>query len=148
MKLNNSSSSISFQKFKPFYPLIAIVCLLIAFILNSYEDTLVHHYDISIFAEFGHDSYWYPDWTRKYENLETLERKGWWIFIYPACFYDGWHLIKNIRYLFYFYCLWFIFISTTDRDRLFMLHLKLLVVYLLFQTLIHWLFYNNLLLTK
>ena len=133
---------------KPFYPLIAVICLFISFAFNSYEDTLVHHYDISIFAELGHDSYWYPDWTRKYENIETLERKGWWIFYYPAWFYDGWHLIKIFRYLFYFYTLWFIFISNTQRRVLLNLHWKLLGVYVLFWTLVHWVFYNNLLLIK
>jgi hypothetical protein len=125
-----------------------MICLFIAFALNSYEDTLAHHYDVSIFAELGHDSYWYPDWTRKYESLDPLVRKGWWIFDYPAWIYDGWHLIKIFRYLFYFYSLWFIFIIHTEKENLFKLHWKLLGSYLIFQYLVHWLFYNNLLLNK
>ena len=133
---------------KPFYPLIAVVCLLIAFALNSYEDTLAHHYEVSIFAELGKDSYWYPDWTRKYENIETLERKGFWIFYYPAWVYDGWHLIKLFRYLFYFYTLWFIFISNTKKEKLWKLHWALLGTYWLFWSLTHLIFYNHLLLTK
>jgi len=130
---------------KPFYLLISLVCLFVSFSLNSYEDTLVHHYDISIFSELGHDSYWYPDWTRKYENIETLNRKGWWIFPYPAFFYDGWHLLKIFRYLFYFYSLWFIFISNTDRRSLVSLHWKMLGAYIVFWTFIHWVFYDLLL---
>ena len=133
---------------KHFYLLIAIVCLFISFALNSYEDTLVHHYDISIFAEQGHESFWYPDWTRKYENIETLERKGFWIFYYPAWIYDGWHLIKVFRYVFYFYTLWFIFISNISREDLFKLHWKLLGMYVVFWSFTHWLFYNYLLLNK
>jgi hypothetical protein len=130
---------------KKSYLFLVVVCLFVSFVLNTCEDTLVHHYDISIFAELGHGSYWYPDWTRKYENIETLERKGWWIFDYPAWFYDGWHLTKIFRYLFYFYSLWFIFIYNQKEVNLWKLHWKLLGSYILFWALTHWIFYDNLL---
>ena len=133
---------------RPFYPLIAVICLLITFALNSYEDTLAHHYKISVFAELGEDSFWYPDWTRKYKDVETLERKGFWFIAYPAWFYDGWHLIKVFRYLFLFYAFWFIFIHNTRRRRLLKLHWALLGTYWLFWSLTHLIFYNYLLITK
>lgn len=131
-----------------FYLIIALMFLFASFAFNSFEDTLVHHYDISVYGELGHDSYWYPDWTRKYENLETLERKGFWIFAYPAFFYDGWHLIKVFRYLALFHVLWFLYISNYQRDKSFKRYFQLLGSFVILLTVTHCLFYNHLLLTK
>ena len=81
--------------------LLSILSFMIAIALNDIEDTLVHHYDRSVFAPLGHSSYWYPDWTRKYVDGDwTKGRKEIWFIDIPAFFYDGWHLVKVIRQYF------------------------------------------------
>lgn len=70
--------------------------LLLSLICNDVEDTLVHHYDTSIFAGFGHDSYFYPDWTRLYHNGDPAQGKtfiGQWM-PFLVC---GWHGFKIVR---------------------------------------------------
>lgn len=136
------------EKINKFYLIIAGILLFTNFAMNSYEDTLVHHYDISIYGELGHDSFWYPDWTRKYENLETLERKGFWIFTYPAWLFDGWHLIKLFRYIVLAHVLWFLYISRNDHPRNWKIYLIYFIVFMGLWTLTHEFFYHYLLLTK
>lgn len=80
--------------------------------LNDVEDTLVHHYDTSVFAENGHDSFWYPDWTRKYVDGDPDKgRKKWLGLEIPALFFDGWHLVKVVRQWAMLTSLFFLFIG-------------------------------------
>jgi hypothetical protein len=76
-----------------------IVFLLLAIAFNALEDTLVHHYDSSVFAGLGHDSYWFPDWTRAYVNGDPAQGHRWMAYIPGGrMFVDGWHLAKNLRW--------------------------------------------------
>jgi len=131
---------------KQLYPLAFVLSLTITFILNAYEDTLVHHYDISIYSDLGHDSFWYPDWTRKYEDIQTLKRKGFWIFNYPAWLYDGWHLIKLFRYTFFYNTLFFLVLTVKLDKFSFKSYFKYLAAFMVSFGIIHWLFYSYLLL--
>lgn len=77
--------------------LLTIVCVVLVAGLDALEDTLVHHYDTSIFAPLGHDSYWYPDWTRAYINGDPAQGRKWFVLLPGgAMLLDGWHLVKNI----------------------------------------------------
>lgn len=87
--------------------MVGLAMIVMAIIANDVEDTLVHHYDRSVFAPLGHDSYWYPDWTRKYVDGDPEKgRISVWIFPVPAFMFDAWHLIKVIRQALWFHGLW------------------------------------------
>jgi hypothetical protein len=78
--------------------IIVAICFILILILNDLEDTLVHHYDVSIFAPLGHGSYFYPDWTRKYISGDSAQgRISIWFIPVPAMFFDAWHLFKVLR---------------------------------------------------
>jgi hypothetical protein len=111
--------------------------LLLVFIFNDFEDTLVHHYDRSIFAPLGHESYFYPDWTRKYEG-----------YLPPMC-YDGWHGFKILRQFALFNAGWFLFLAYDYRRRRNWLlrYIIYLVIYGMIVYALHYFFYGNLLLT-
>jgi len=86
--------------------------IIIAVIINTMEDNIMHHFSLSIFNSGSweypnYDSYWFPNWTRKY-NPADGRRKTWFnwktgipIIDYflriPVLFFDGWHLLKVIR---------------------------------------------------
>jgi len=136
--------------------LLSIISFLLVIILNDVEDTLAHHYNRSVFwDEQGYESYWYPDWTRKYvEGDPAKGRKKFWVFDIPALMFDGWHLTKAVRQYFMINAYAFILIAmafvspsytvrSARRD-----YVKILIYAALIIFLSHTLLYENLFLRE
>jgi hypothetical protein len=72
-------------------------------VLEDFENHLQFHYGQGITEGMDKDSYWYPDWTRKYVDGDPEQglKKILGIPI-PASVFDGWHLSKVVRQFFYF----------------------------------------------
>jgi len=74
------------------------ILLCIAAIANSIMDTLVHHFDVSIFAR-KNTLFWNPDlsWKNKYKNGSPAQGARFpgstTLFVFVT---DGWHLFKFV----------------------------------------------------
>ena len=88
------------------YLLICLGSLILAVAADDMCDHLVHHFNQGITNGLDRSSYWYPDWTRKYNEFGQRKtvfglRTGWRpidaLLRVPAWVYDGWHLMKVIR---------------------------------------------------
>ena len=122
--------------------IIGFVALLLALVCNDIEDTLAHHYEQSVFYN-GFDSFWNPS----YERIGPIEKE--WPYL-PRFTYDGWHLIKVIRQHLFF--LWFAAIAMANQIAS-TGNTKWLKYYLIYAAiwhsaiwLVHFIFYDNLLL--
>ena len=128
------------------YLFLSIFFLLFSMSIDDVQDTLVHHYDRSVFAE---NSFMYPDWTRKYvDGKVELGRKTFLGVTIPAAFFDGWHLLKLVRYLFIYFAVWFMYLAYNhQRFNNGMVRFALsLSIYIIAFAVLHWLLYSNLLL--
>ena len=101
---------------------IAITALMLGLIVNDVEDHLQFHFGQGLTSGLNHNSYWYPDGDRKYEDSGDFQqteplvrrtifgRSGWKPLDYvqqvPAWYYDGWHLMKLIRQILFGLVMW------------------------------------------
>ncbi len=88
--------------------MISLILFGLAAALNACMDTLVHHFDRSIFPQhilnttekqWSRYTFWDPSvsWVHKY--VGGSPKNGlikWWIFDKPVFLTDGWHLFKSL----------------------------------------------------
>ena len=119
-----------------------IIALFTMLICNDIEDTLVHHYEQSVFYD-GPESFWNPS----YERVGPIAEQFPWL---PRFTYDGWHLIKIIRQHFMFFVLFGISMAWFTKELGQGEWLKWYFIYAAIWHIIiwclHWIFYDNLLL--
>jgi len=94
---------------------IAVAALVAGIAADSLCDHLQFHFGQGITEGLDQESYWYPDGSRKYDhNGQRYTVFGWrsgWkpvdmMLRIPALMYDGWHLMKILRWFFLATAMW------------------------------------------
>jgi len=78
--------------------IVALILWILAAMCNAIMDTLVHHFDTSIFKNKDR-MFWDPaiSWRNKYVDRDSTKSiRKLWIFDYPVAFTDAWHFFKSL----------------------------------------------------
>ena len=84
------------------YFILSLVCVFLAGFLNSSMDTVMYHFENSVFSKLN-PRYWGPNsWSNKYiDNNVNNGRKKIFGIVIPSMFTDWWHLAKFFMVMMY-----------------------------------------------
>lgn len=135
--------------------MISIIFWILAAVCCAVMDTLVHHFDFSIFFPYLNHSkrcyWWNPGLSWKNKYIDQDPEKGkikwfWGLMDKPAFLTDGWHLFKSLMIV--FICLSIAFADGIYSNPKWYSYIVIVVVFGTFWNLIFNLFYNKILLKK